>query len=69
MRNNNNLKNYEAKSHLFVYDKNKKKWFESSNPTNINRMGYLAGIINEELIFFEGSQRISEEKIHQTRSA
>ncbi|KPQ20156.1 MAG: hypothetical protein HLUCCX10_00130 [Algoriphagus marincola HL-49] len=62
MRNNNNLKNYEAKSHLFVYDKNKKKWFESSNPTNINRMGYLAGIINEELIFFEGSQRISEEK-------
>ncbi|WP_144606983.1 hypothetical protein [Algoriphagus algorifonticola] len=62
MRNNDNLEKYEAKSHLFIYDKKNKKWFESSNPMNINRMGYLAGIIGEELIFFEGSQRISEEK-------
>lgn len=62
MRDNDNLESYEAKSHLFVFDKSSKKWFESLNPMNINRMGYLAGIINDELIFFEGNQRISEEK-------
>lgn len=62
MRNNDNLEKYEAKSHLFIFDKNNKVWSESSNPVNINRMGYLAGIINEELIFFEGSQKITQEK-------
>lgn len=62
MRDNDNLESYEAKSHLFVFDKSSKKWFESLNPMNINRMGYLAGIINDELIFFEGNQRVSEEK-------
>ncbi|WP_332910717.1 hypothetical protein [Algoriphagus boritolerans] len=62
MRNNDNLEKYEAKSHLFIFDKYNKDWSESSNPVNINRMGYLAGIINEELIFFEGSQKITQEK-------
>lgn len=62
MRNNDNLENYEAKSHLFIYDKEKKKWLETTNPLNINQMGYLAGIINNELIFFEGSQKNSESK-------
>lgn len=62
MRNNDNLENYEAKSHLFIYDKVKKKWLETTNPLNINQMGYLAGIINNELIFFEGSQKNSESK-------
>jgi hypothetical protein len=62
MRNNDNLENYEAKSHLFIYDKEKKKWLETTNPLNINHMGYLAGILKNELIFFEGGQNNSESK-------
>jgi len=62
MRNNDNLDDFEANSHLFIYDKEKKKWSETAKPLNINRMGYLAGIIKNELIFFEGSQKNSELK-------
>jgi hypothetical protein len=48
--------------HLLVYDKKKKKWFETSNPRNILDIGMLAGVVNDTLYFYEGSLMKHDEK-------
>lgn len=62
MRDNSNLEKYKANSHLFVYDKREAQWLETRNIYPINFMGILAGFDGDELIFFEGSQSITEIK-------
>lgn len=48
--------------HLLIYVKNKKRWFESSNPRNILDIGMLAGVVNDTLYFYEGSLMKQDKK-------
>ncbi len=54
--------NYATYCHLMVFDQKKSKWFEISNPRNLLDMGMLAGVINDTLYFYEGSQIKYDEK-------
>ena len=49
-------------AHLMVYNKDEKKWYETSNPRNILDIGMLAGVVNDTLYFYEGSLMKSDEK-------
>jgi len=49
-------------SHLLIYNKKEKQWYETSNPRNILDIGMLAGVVNDTLYFYEGSLMKSDEK-------
>jgi hypothetical protein len=55
-------KGLNRSTHLMVFDKNEKKWSETSNPRNILDIGMLAGVVNDTLYFYEGSLMKSDEK-------
>jgi hypothetical protein len=54
--------NSETLSNLLVFDKDTKKWYETSNPRNILDIGMLAGILRDTLYFYEGSLMKHDEK-------
>lgn len=49
-------------SHFLIYDKDKREWYETSNPRNILDIGMLAGEVNDTLYFYEGSLMKHDEK-------
>ena len=50
------------RSHLMIYNKSEKEWYETSNPRNILDIGMLVGVVSDTLYFFEGSLMQSDEK-------
>ena len=50
------------RSHLMIYNKSEKEWYETANPRNILDIGMLAGVVSDTLYFFEGSLMQSDEK-------
>jgi hypothetical protein len=62
MNNRQEPPNYATYSNLLIYDKEEKKWYETSNPRNILDIGMLAGVVNDTLYFYEGSLMKSDEK-------
>ena len=62
MNNRQEPPNNVTYSNLLIYDKDEKKWSETSNPRNILDIGMLAGVVNDTLYFYEGSPMKSDEK-------
>lgn len=62
MNNNELAPNNSTFSNLFIYNKNKEEWSETSNPRNILDIGMLAGAVNDTLYFYEGSLMKHDEK-------
>ncbi|MHA7129686.1 hypothetical protein [Algoriphagus namhaensis] len=49
-------------THLMIYDKKEKKWFETQNPKGILEIGMLAGVVRDTLYFYEGSMMKYDDK-------
>ncbi|MDO8967388.1 hypothetical protein [Algoriphagus sp.] len=62
MNNKKTGEEYATYSHLLIFNKEAKKWSETSNPRNILDIGMLAGVVNDTLYFYEGSLMKSDEK-------
>ena len=53
---------HKRSTNLLIYNKEKERWSETSNPRNILDIGMLAGVVNDTLYFYEGSLMKSDEK-------
>ena len=49
-------------THLLIYNKKEKKWYETQNPKGILDIGMLAGVANDTLYFYEGSMMKYDDK-------
>jgi hypothetical protein len=62
MRDNSKLGNYSALSHLFVFTKKSERWSETDQAFDINKLGMISGVVNDTLVFFDGTMKNSNNK-------
>ncbi|WP_192347159.1 hypothetical protein [Algoriphagus sp. Y33] len=62
IKNLEDLEILDLRTHLFIFDKGKDKWFETASVKNFLTQGILIGVKNDTIYFVEGNSMWRDEK-------